>query len=368
LLLFFFFKTKKVEALNGSGRCAKAMTLEFAQSLANKNGTPGELPPFHAACVTVPGAVAGWCDAVEKWGSKNVSMGDILEPAAQLAEGDSAPIAPVTAYSWDKGVSRLMQSTNAAEMLIRDPAFQGNKDHLRAPHGGEALPRPGLAKVFRLIAKFGKEGFYTGEVAEAIVEEVRSNGGLLSLEDLAEHSTTFPEPISTTYRGVRLHEVPPNGQGIAALIALNLLSEVEAKYPELLLQKEETEEEDSEEQSLARKHAMIECMRLAFADTRGYVGWNTELNGTGDGGGENVKVTNNQSAEGSVSVGSSMNNMVQSLLSKEYAVERSKAFDMKKAIVGADKGVPDQSSCTVSFQVCVRVCFFLCVHVITLVR
>jgi len=339
-LLHYDAKTKKVEALNGSGRCAKAMTLEFAQNLAKEKNSGNELPVHHGACVTVPGAAAGWCDAIDKWGSTKLTLSEILEPAAQLAEDDNAPIAPVTAYSWDKGRPRLLSSVNAAELLIKDIDDDGN-EILRAPNAGEAVPRPGLAKVLRLIGSKGKDGFYKGEVAEAIVTEVEAHGGLLSLDDLAEHSSTFPEPISAAYRGVRLHEVPPNGQGIAALIALNVLSELEEKYPDL------------HSNDLERQHAMIESMRYAFADTRGYVGWDTSKMGTGDGGGEEVKISETASSSSSSGAAASTtkNGVVTSLLSKEYAVERSKVFNPDTACVGADRGSPDKASCTVSFQV-----------------
>jgi gamma-glutamyltranspeptidase/glutathione hydrolase len=119
---------------------------------------------------------------------------------------------------------------------------------------------------------------------------------------------------------------------------LNLLSELETQNPDL------------QNDPLERMHALIECMRLAFADTRGYVGWNEKNMGTGDGGGETVKVTET-APPASSSYGSKKNNVVTSLLSKEYAEQRIQSFSRDSAAVGADRGTPDQSSCTVSFQV-----------------
>ncbi len=127
----------------------------------------------------------------------------------------------------------------------------------RAPQAGEIFSNPGLARTLRRIIEGGKDAFYQGEIADAIVSVVQQAGGCLSLEDLATHTSTWEQPISTTYRHVRVWECPPNGQGLAALIALNLLEGYDiGSMPPL---------------STQRLHLMIEAMRLAFADTRWYV-------------------------------------------------------------------------------------------------
>ena len=128
---------------------------------------------------------------------------------------------------------------------------------------GERIARPELAAVLRAIGREGKDAFYKGRVAEAIIEEARKHGSLLTLEDLAAHGTTFPEALSTTFRGVRLHEVPPQGQGITALIALNLLQHLEAAGKVDLSPRAQG--------SIELLHTLIEVMRIAFADTRWHV-------------------------------------------------------------------------------------------------
>src|SRR5581483_1211867 len=193
--LFFDAKTQKVSALNGSGRAPAALTLERLK----KEGL-NELPPFHAYTVTVPGACAGWCDLIEKHGTK--TMAEILAPAIKLAE---------------EGF-RVAQRQLASALNGRELTVDG-----RGPNAGEIFKNPGLARTFQKIAEGGKKSFYEGEIAEAIAAVLKQAGGCLTTDDLAAHVSTWETPISVTYRGYRVYECPPNGQGITALIALNLL-------------------------------------------------------------------------------------------------------------------------------------------------
>jgi len=238
--LFFDSKSKQVSALNGSGRAPAALTLERLK----KEGFP-ELPPYHAYTITVPGACAGWFDLIEKHGTK--SMSEILSPAIRLAE-DSFPVAPLTSYFWQRGVERQLKSArNGREMTIDG----------RGPKAGEIFKNPGLARTFKKIAEGGKEAFYQGEIADAITKVIQESGGCMSMDDLAEHTSTWEKPISVTYRDQRVYECPPNGQGITALIALNLLEGFDLASLDPI--------------SAERLHLEIEAMRLAFADARWFV-------------------------------------------------------------------------------------------------
>ncbi len=127
----------------------------------------------------------------------------------------------------------------------------------RAPRAGEIFRNPDLARTLRIVAEGGKQAFYEGEIAGDIAAAVRASGGVLSEEDLAEHRSTWDEPISTVYRGIRLWECPPNGQGLAALLALNLLEGFDLAGLDPL--------------GPERLHLEIEAMRLAFADARWFV-------------------------------------------------------------------------------------------------
>lgn len=238
--LFYDGGSGKVTALNGSGRAPARLTLD----LLREQGFGKELPPLHAHNVTVPGACAGWCDLVERHGS--LEMDRILATPSRLAE-EGFPVEPITAYYWARGVPRQLGHALGGHQLL----IEG-----RAPAAGEVFRNPGLARTFRAIAKDGKEAFYRGDLAKRIATAVQASGGVMTEEDLAAHHSTWDEPIHTVYRGVRLWECPPNGQGIVALLALNILSEL--AVPQDLL-------------SPDGLHLLIESLRLAFADAQRYV-------------------------------------------------------------------------------------------------
>jgi gamma-glutamyltranspeptidase / glutathione hydrolase len=290
--LFYSADTKQITALNGSGRAPAALTLDTLK----KEGFTTELPPFHAHTVTVPGACAGWFDLIQKHGS--LSMAEILSPAIRLAS-EGFPVAPITAYSWQRGAQRQLKSAlNGHELTIDG----------RGPNSGEIFRNPGLARTFEMIVRDGPSAFYQGPIAEAIVAVIKEAGGVMSAEDLASHISTWEEPISVTYRGYRVFECPPNGQGITALIALNILEGFDLAALESL--------------SVEKLHLMIEAMRLAFADSRWYV------------------------ADPAFS-----NIPVQELLSKGYANERRKLINMTRATIDQKHGTPTNSSNTVYLSV-----------------
>jgi gamma-glutamyltranspeptidase/glutathione hydrolase len=295
--LFYDAKTKRVTALNGSGRAPAALTMEQIKRdhlLASLQSPISN--PFHAHNITVPGACAGWCDLIERHGT--LAMRDILAPAIELAER-GFPVAPITAYFWARGVERqLKNALNGNELTIDG----------RAPRPGEIFRNPGLARTLRAIADGGKDAYYRGEIARAIVDVVQKAGGVMTLDDLAAHESTWDEPISTTYRGVRVWECPPNGQGLATLIALNILETFDlASHPPL---------------SAPRLHLLIEAMRVAFADTSWYI------------------ADPNFCAV-----------PLAGLLSKEYARERCALIDPKRATMDTQRGAPVASSGTVYFCV-----------------
>ncbi len=240
--LYYEAASGRVFALNGSGRSPEALT----QELLAREGFGRELPRFHAHTVTVPGAPAAWCDVVSRFGK--LGMPDVLEPAIRLAT-DGFPVAPMAAVWWQAGVAdQLLPRKHGGELLLPGGA---------APVVGEVFRNPHLARTLELMAKDGSLPFYRGEIARRIIDAVREEGGVLAEDDLAAHRSEWTEPISVDYRGIRIYECPPNGQGLAALIALNILRAADL---------DPLEPPDS-----LRYHLLIESMRLAFADAARYV-------------------------------------------------------------------------------------------------
>lgn len=240
-MLYYDARTRQVSALNGSGRAPASLTLERIK----EDGFGEELPSRHPYAITVPGACAAWCDTVERFGK--LPMAEVLSPAIQLAEG-GFPVAPLTAGSWQRAAQEiLIKALNGVELTIDG----------RGPHPGEIFRNPGLARTMCAIADDGKTAFYEGRPAEAIVAIIEEAGGCMQLEDLAVHESTWEEPISIDYHGIRIWECPPNGQGLAALLALNILSGYDLASLAPL--------------SAQRLHLQIEAMRLAFGDARYYI-------------------------------------------------------------------------------------------------
>ena len=238
--LFYDGATGHITALNGSGRAPNALTLD----LLREQGFAKDLPPLHAHNVTVPGACAGWCELIERHGS--LPMARILAPATRAAE-EGFPVAPITAYYWAGGAERQLRSARGGQQLLIDG---------HAPRAGEIFRNPGLAHTFGAISKGGKEAFYKGPIAKEIVAAVQASGGVMTPEDLAAHRSTWDEPIHAVYHGVRLWECPPNGQGLVALLTLNLLSKFDLPSDAL---------------GADRLHLLIEALRLAFADANRYI-------------------------------------------------------------------------------------------------
>lgn len=238
--LFYDGHSNQVTALNGSGRAPAALTLEKVRA----EGLEKALPPFHPYTITVPGACAGWFDLRERHGT--LPMSALLAPAIRLAQ-EGFPVSPVTAYFWQRGLERQLSSAvNGLELSIEG----------RAPKTGEFFRNPGLVRTLQTLAEGGKQAFYQGPIAEAIVAVVRLAGGVLTLEDLAAHVSTWEEPLRAAYGDFYLYECPPNGQGLVALMALQLLNGLALGEDPL---------------SPQRLHLQVEALRLAFADARQYI-------------------------------------------------------------------------------------------------
>ena len=209
-VLYYEAATGTVHALNGSGRSPRALSLE----LLRRQGLAAALPAGHAHNVTVPGAPAAWADLQARFGA--LPRAQVVAPAAELAAG-GYPVAPITARLWQAAAGQLHAARGGAELLA-----QG-----RAPRAGEVMRIPTLAASLRAWGTAGAAPFYTGNIAEQVVAAVRAAGGVLAKEDLAAHRSEWVQPLAVDYRGKRVWECPPNGQGLAVLVALQLLARFE---------------------------------------------------------------------------------------------------------------------------------------------
>ncbi len=240
-MLVYQPKEGSIRGLNGSGRAPYAAEPEFftKQGLTHIPAS-GSLYP-----VTVPGTVDGWATLLEAHGT--MSLAEVLQPAIDYAE-NGFPVSPQISLAWQGSTEMLARHPDSARTYLNNG---------RAPVPGEIFRQPNLARTFRLIAEGGTDAFYRGEIAENIVKFSDENGGLFTIQDFKDHRSDWVEPISTNYRGYDIYEIPPNGQGIAALLALNIVEGLDLRAmghnsPEYL-------------------HYAIEAMKLGFADLYQYV-------------------------------------------------------------------------------------------------
>lgn len=253
--LYYEQKSNKVHGLNGSGRSASSATVDATlESLKNKDALRIPWNSIHA--VTVPGAIAGWIDSIEAWGSGKVGLDQILAPAIDLAKNGFV-VHEVSANIWKLCESKLkLQNPN----LKANPFLNENG---QAPKEGDLFFNPGIASVLELVVKHGKKGFYEGSVAEAVIKTTSSRGHNLSLEDLKSHTSSIVEPISIDFEKHRVWEIAPNGQGLVALLALGMLQE---------LQNEGVVDIYSHKvNSVEYLHLLIELCKLGFYDSDEYV-------------------------------------------------------------------------------------------------
>jgi gamma-glutamyltranspeptidase/glutathione hydrolase len=238
-LLFYEAETGRVTGVNGAGRAPRALTVEKLLDL-------GEMPELGGLTVTVPGAVRLWEDTANRYG--NQPLARLLEPAWELAE-NGHPVAEVVARYWEEHEDVLRKNEAATRTFLPED---------RAPAAGEIFSQVDLAATISAIAERGADAFYKGEIAASIARSTQEAGGYLSEEDLAAHESTFVEPISTDYRGVRVYEIPPPGQGVAALEMLNIVEGFELA--------------SLEPSSADRIHLEVETKKLAFEDLHERIG------------------------------------------------------------------------------------------------
>jgi gamma-glutamyltranspeptidase/glutathione hydrolase len=270
--MIYMAKTKRLEALNASGRAPRALSLEYFTSRKI-----AQMPFTGMEPITVPGAFDGWITLLEKYGT--MKLADVLAPAIAYAE-NGFPLMEKTVADWEPEVPRLKLTAAAAATYLVDG---------RAPQPGAIFYQKNLARTFRTLARGGRDAFYRGEIARAIVDYCQKQGGFLSMEDFAAQKSDWVEPISTTYRGHTLYELPPNNQGLTALILLNILEGIDLT----------TMKTDP-----ARYyHTLIEATKIAFADRNRYI------------------------ADPAFS-----KTPVKELLSKDYAAKRRALIDPDKAI------------------------------------
>ena len=234
-------KANKLYGLNASGWAPRALTIEYLEKQGMR-----DMPQHGVHSITVPGAVDGWQKLADKFGRKKLS--EVLGPAIRTAQ-EGFPVPEMTAAVWARVADYLRGDEAAsAAYLVQD----------RAPRVGEVFRNADLAWSLEQIAAHGRDAFYKGEIAKKILEVMKRHGGTMTAQDLAEYSAEWVEPISTTYRDWTVYELPPNGQGIAALEMLNIME----KFP--LGQYGFG--------SAKALHAMIEAKKLAYADFVRYIG------------------------------------------------------------------------------------------------
>jgi gamma-glutamyltranspeptidase/glutathione hydrolase len=264
-------KANKLYGMNASGWAPKGLTIEFLQTQGIR-----EMPQKGVHAITVPGAVDGWQKLADKFGRKKLA--EDLAAAITLA-GEGFPVPEWTAGYWAEEVDLLRGDEAAAKVYLPN-------DH--PPRVGEIFRNADLASSLQQIAEHGRDAFYKGEISKKILDTMKRHGGTMTPEDLAGYSSEFVEPISTTYRDWTVYEMPPNGQGLAALEMLNIME----TFPMAQFGFGSTK----------ALHAMIEAKKLAYADLAKYIG---------DPRGQKLPVA--------------------TLLSKDWAAQRAKLVDAEHA-------------------------------------
>jgi gamma-glutamyltranspeptidase / glutathione hydrolase len=239
-VIYWDAKTQKLYGLNASGRSPKQLTVDTF-----REKELSQVPMFGPLSWSVPGCVQGWEDLQARFGRR--SLAENLQAAIDAA-AEGFPVSELIAAGWKADEKELREWPDSAATYLIDGE--------RAPRFGEVFRNPRLAATYRLIAQHGAEVFYRGEIARKIADFSKNNGGYLSYDDLATHHSDWIEPVSTNYRGYDVWELPPNGQGIAALQILNLLEphDVKSLGPG----------------SADFLHLFVEAKKLAFADRARY--------------------------------------------------------------------------------------------------
>lgn len=272
-------KSKKLHGLNASGPAPQNISIEyFTENNLKKIPSYGPLP------VTVPGAVDGWVKLHEKFGK--LEFKSLFSPTIEYAN-NGFPVTETIAYYLDRSKERFQNYPNFKKVWLKNG---------KMPIKGEIFKNPQLARTLSIIAEKGRSGFYEGEIAQTIADFIQLQGGFLSYEDLSSFHSEWTPPVSSNYRGYDVWELPPNGQGIAALQILNILENYNIKKMGLF--------------SSEYIHLFTEAKKLAFADRAKYY------------------------ADPNFS-----NIPVKELISKSYAKERAKLINMKKAALADEPGI-----------------------------
>jgi gamma-glutamyltranspeptidase / glutathione hydrolase len=236
---------KKLHGLNASGVSPAAWNVDYFKNKYGEENGLAKHPKRGWDSVTVPGVIAGWEALHAKFGT--LPFADLMEPAIEIAERGHA-VASIVAYKWAAAIPDLKNQPGFADAFM---------PHGRAPEVSELIRYPGHAKTLRMLAELGPRAFYEGEIGEKIAAFSKECGGAMNFDDLRNYKADWVEPIAKDYRGYTVHEIPPNGQGIAALIALGILDKFDVKS--LTVDRIESQ------------HLQIEAMKLAFADVYQYV-------------------------------------------------------------------------------------------------
>lgn len=273
-------RTGKVTGINASGWSPEALTVEYLKAHEH-----GSMPSAGIHTVTVPGAVDGWYRMHQRFGK--LPWRDLFQPAIYYAR-NGFPVTEIIQYDWQDNTGKLSRDTNANAVFLKNG---------RAPEVGEVFRNPGLANAYELIAAQGPSAFYRGAITQAILETSKRLGGTLTAKDFATFQSEWVQPITTDYRGWKVYQLPPNGQGIGTLEMLNLMERF--PIPEYA------------QNSAEAFHYKIESQKLAYQDLRRYVGDPRQ-----------AKVP------------------VEGMLSKEYARERAKLVDPTQARCDTAPGIP----------------------------
>ena len=237
---------KRLHGLNGTGRAPAALTAEVLRRAGHDT-----MPLHHWAAVTVPGAPAAWRDLHQHFG--RLPFATLFTAAIEYAER-GYPVPPISQRGWRRSLEQIHTSLSGDEFAGLPAVFAPEG---RAPRVGEVWRNTEIARTLRLIAETNADAFYRGEIAERIVDFAARTGGFLAADDLARHTSDWVEPITTSYRGYDVWEMPPSTQGLAALLALNILDGYElSRFPR---------------DSVESFHVQLEAMKLAFADVHHFV-------------------------------------------------------------------------------------------------
>jgi gamma-glutamyltranspeptidase/glutathione hydrolase len=239
--LFWAADEERLRGLNASGRGGSLLDADMLLQEGLER-MPGTGP----RSVTVPGALSGWTALLERYGTLNLA--DALQPAIALAE-EGFPVTPIIAEQWRDQVEKLARDPGATRTYLIDGT--------RGPEAGEWVRNPDLASSFRTIAREGPEALYGGSLGRTIVDGLADQGGYLTVEDMANHEATWVEPLSIDFRGYTVWELPPSGQGIAALQMLGMLAPLDL--------------ESMGHNSAEYLHHLIEAKKLAYEDLAKYV-------------------------------------------------------------------------------------------------